>query len=182
MINAGAIAASGLIFRKFGDATFDRILEVYSAFAGRPLELDESVYASERDTGHRNRAIGHLLRNFEILNDAVEPALELYFKQCAISVTCRDLSIMAATLANHGVNPLTGNRAISREQVQRVLSVMSTCGMYDYSGEWVYRVGLPAKSGVGGGILCVLPGQFGIGVFFATTGRTGKQFSRTGGL
>ena len=165
MINAGAIAASGLIFRKFGDAAFDRILEVYSAFAGRPLELDKSVYASERDTGHRNRAIGHLLRNFGILNDAVEPALELYFKQCAIAVTCRDLSIMAATLANHGVNPLTGNRAISREQVQRVLSVMSTCGMYDYSGEWVYRVGLPAKSGVGGGILCVLPGQFGIGVF-----------------
>ncbi|MDV7403007.1 glutaminase, partial [Arthrospira platensis SPKY1] len=92
-------------------------------------------------------------------------SLENYFRQCAILVTCRDLAVMAATLANGGVNPLTGQRAVPVEHLDRVLSVMATCGMYDYAGSWLTEVGLPAKSGVGGGIAAVLPGRFGIGVF-----------------
>jgi glutaminase len=106
-----------------------------------------------------------MLRNFGILEDDPEPSLDLYFRQCSISVDCRDLSVMAATLANGGVNPVTGERAVRRDLVESVLSIMTTCGMYDYAGEWLYAVGMPAKSGVAGGILAVLPGQLGIGVF-----------------
>ena len=143
----------------------DSILDAYSRYAGRPLDVDETVYASESRTGHRNRAIGWMLRNFSILSDDPTPTLEAYFRQCAIRVTCRDLALIGATLANGGVNPVTGIRAIAEEYVQDVLSVMATCGMYDYSGEWLYRTGLPAKSGVGGGILAVQPGRIGIGVY-----------------
>src|SRR5205823_9737090 len=119
---------------------------------GRELSLDRAVYQSEKETGHRNRAIGHMLRNFDILTADLEAPLDLYFRQCSIAVDSRDLSVMAATLANGGVNPLTGERAIRRELVENLLSVMTTCGMYDYAGEWLYWVGLPAKSGVTGGI------------------------------
>ncbi len=165
MINAGAIAAAGLIAGKSMSGRLQRILETFSLFAGRDLKIDESVYASESTTGHRNRAIGHMLRNFDILDGDPTPVVDLYFKQCSISVTCRDLGIMAATLANHGVNPVTEKRAIRGEYVESVLSVMASCGMYDYAGEWIYRVGMPAKSGVAGGIMAVLPGQLGIGIF-----------------
>jgi glutaminase len=106
-----------------------------------------------------------MLRNFSILADEPTPTLETYFRQCSIRVTCRDLALIGATLANGGVNPVTGFRAIAEEYVDNVLSVMATCGMYDFSGEWLYRTGLPAKSGVGGGILAVQPGRIGIGVF-----------------
>ena len=106
-----------------------------------------------------------MLRNFDIIEEEPTDVLETYFQQCAIRVTCRDLAVMGATLANHGVNPLTRKRAIDPEYVANILSVMSTCGMYDFSGGWIYRVGLPAKSGVGGGIMAVLPGQLGIGIF-----------------
>ena len=142
-----------------------RILDTYSRYAGRTLQVDEQVYASESATGHRNRAIGWMLRNFSILADDPTPTLESYFRQCSIRVTCRDLALIGATLANGGVNPVTGIRAIPMEHVENVLSVMATCGMYDFSGEWLYRTGLPAKSGVGGGILAVQPGRIGIGVF-----------------
>ena len=130
-----------------------------------PVDVDMAVFTSERATGHRNRAIAHLMRNFDIIDERIEEALDLYFKQCSILVTCRDLAMMAATLANGGVNPLTGERAVAVEYVRDILSVMYTCGMYDFAGEWAYSVGLPAKSGVGGGIIAVLPGQAGIGVF-----------------
>jgi glutaminase len=106
-----------------------------------------------------------MLRNFNILTNDPEPVLDLYFQQCSITVDCRDLAVMAASLANGGVNPLTGHRAVKQDYVENILSVMASCGMYDYAGEWIYRVGMPAKSGVGGGILAVLPGQLGIGVF-----------------
>ncbi len=165
MINAGAIATAGLIEGKSEKARFQRVLESFSRFAGRDLTLDETVYRSESETGHRNRAIGHMLRNFEILTTDPLPVTELYFKQCSISVNCRDLATMAATLANGGVNPITGKQAIRGEYVESVLSVMETCGMYDYAGEWIYNVGMPAKSGVAGGVIAVLPGQLGIGVF-----------------
>ena len=165
MINAGAIATAGLIAGRTPEARFKRVLEAFGHHAGRELSLDEAVFRSENETGHRNRAIGHMLRNFEILTTDPIPVVELYFKQCSISVTCRDLGIMAATLANRGVNPVTGKQALRGEYVESVLSVMETCGMYDYAGEWLYSVGMPAKSGVSGGVIAVLPGQLGIGVF-----------------
>jgi glutaminase len=165
MINAGAIAATSLIAGHSREDKLQRLLTVLSTYAGRPLSIDTPVYESERDTGHRNRAIAHLLRNFDIIPMDPEPALDLYFQQCSVSVTCHDLAVMAATLANQGVNPLTGEPAVPAACVDSMLSVMTTCGMYDYAGEWVYSVGLPAKSGVAGGVLAVLPGQLGIGVF-----------------
>ena len=165
MINAGAIAAASQVAGHSPGDRFHRILSVFSLYAGRQLELDAAVYESESETGHRNRAIGHMLRNFDIVTGPPEVPLDLYFRQCSISVDCRDLSLMAATLANGGVNPLTGERAVRHQLVESVLSVMTTCGMYDYAGEWLYWVGLPAKSGVAGGVLAVLPGQLGIGVF-----------------
>ncbi len=138
---------------------------MFGRYAGRELRVAEDVYRSERDTGHRNRAIAHLLRNFSVIGDDPEEVLDLYFHQCAIEVTCRDLAMMGATLANKGVNPATGERAVDERYVPSVLSVMATCGMYDFAGQWLYDVGLPAKSGVGGGILAVLPGQLGIGTY-----------------
>jgi len=165
LINAGAIAACGLIPGDSAEEKTARVLEALSRYAGRALDIDERVYNSESATGHRNRAIGWMLRNFEILADEPAPTLEAYFQQCSIRVTGRDLALMGATLANGGVNPVTGVRALAEEYVDNVLSVMATCGMYDFSGEWLYRTGLPAKSGVGGGILAVQPGRLGIGVF-----------------
>lgn len=165
MINAGAIATCGQILKKDSGNRIDRVVEYLSGFTGRRLEINKQVYESESETGHRNRAIGWLLRNFGILDDTPDETLETYFQQCSVEVNCRDLALMGATLANQGIQPVTGKRAIAAEYVDNVLGVMATCGMYDWSGEWVYRVGLPAKSGVGGGILAVLPGQLGIGVF-----------------
>jgi glutaminase len=138
---------------------------LFGKYTGREVAVDEAVYRSESATGHRNRAIGHLLRNFEIVDGDPEDALDLYFRTCAISVTCRDLAVAAASLANGGVNPITGKRAVETRYVSSILSVMGSCGMYDYAGEWIYRVGMPAKSGVSGDVLAVLPGQLGIGVF-----------------
>jgi len=165
MINAGAIATTGLIGGKSAKTRLERMLQVFSLYTGRNISIDMDVYASESATGHRNRAIGHMLRNFDILTEDPDPVVDLYFKQCSISVTCRDLAIMAATLANHGLNPVTGKQAIRGEYVESVLSVMASCGTYDFAGEWIYKVGMPAKSGVAGGIIAVLPGQLGIGVF-----------------
>jgi len=134
-------------------------------FVGHAVEVDEAVYRSESETGFRNRAIAWMLKNFGIIDGEPMASLENYFRQCSVLVTCRDLAYMAATLANGGVHPLTGKRALSAEHVEPVLSVMATCGMYDFAGSWLYEVGLPAKSGVGGGIIAVLPGRFGIGIF-----------------
>jgi glutaminase len=165
MINAGAIATCAQVKATVSGNRSQRILQYLSTCAGRGLDIDEEVYRSESETGHRNRAIGWMLRNFGIVEEDPTDVLEAYFRQCSIRVTCRDLAFMGATLANQGVNPFTRESAIQREYVDNILSVMATCGMYDYSGEWIYRVGLPAKSGVGGGIIAVLPGKVGIGVF-----------------
>ena len=175
MINAGAIATAGQISGEGLEERFERILNCYSAHAGRELEVDEAVYASESATGFRNRAIAYLLRNSEIICDPVDENCELYFKQCSILVNCFDLACMGATLANNGVNPLTGKRALEDKHVSKVLSVMGSCGMYDGSGEWIYQVGLPSKSGVGGGILGVLPGQMGIAVFSPRLDKKGNS-------
>ena len=165
MINAGAIAMSGSVSGDSADERITHILEKFALFTGHPLEIDHSVFESERSTGHRNRAIAHLLLNAGIIDSSPDEVLDVYFKQCSINVDCRDLAVMAATLANQGVNPVTGVRALKSEVVPKVLTVMATCGMYDGSGEWMYNIGLPAKSGVGGGIMAVYPGKFGMAVF-----------------
>jgi glutaminase len=165
MVNAGAIACSGLIHHAEGDGAFERIRTTLSRFAGRELAVDEAVFASERATGDRNRAIAWLLRNHAVLHGDVDAVLDVYFRQCAVLVTARDLAIMAATLANSGLNPVTGERILAPYAVARTLSLMTSSGMYDYAGEWIYRVGIPAKSGVGGGIVAALPSQLGLGTF-----------------
>ncbi len=165
MVNAGAIAAASLITGSDPAERLNRLLDTFRRYVGHDVNVDMAVFTSERATGHRNRAIAHLMRNFGMIGDDIEESLDLYFKQCSILVTCRDLAVMAATLANDGVNPLTGERAVDETYIRDILSVMYTCGMYDYAGEWAYRVGMPAKSGVSGGIIAVAPRRAGIAVF-----------------
>jgi glutaminase len=165
MINAGAITVTALLHARHGDATSDHLLRRLGTAAGRPLTTDEAVFESERRTGHRNRAIAHLLLNFGLVHEQAERALDVYFKQCSILVTCRDLAMMAATLANMGRNPRTGLPVFDIGAVRSMLSIMFTCGMYDYSGEWAYRVGVPAKSGVAGGVMAVVNRQLGIATY-----------------
>lgn len=164
MINAGAIATTALV-RADQATPLERLLATFASYTGHDMDIDTAVFNSERETGHRNRAIAHLLRGYGILEGSPEAATDLYFQQCSIRVTARDLALMGACLANGGVNPVTGVVALKRRYVDKVLAVMSSCGMYDYSGGWIFNVGMPAKSGVGGGIMAVLPGQFGLGVF-----------------
>jgi glutaminase len=164
MVNSGAITVTALLHQIHGARTFEHVLNRFSAIAGRPLTIDEDVYESERRTGHRNRAIAHLLLNFGVVHDEAEEALDVYFRQCSILVTARDLAMMAATLANGGKNPITGKQVLGVGNVPEVLAVMATAGLYDDSGKWLYRTGLPGKSGVGGGLIAVSPGKFGIAV------------------
>ena len=165
LVNAGAIATADLIKGKDFSERITRMLAMFAKYLGRTVYVDNSIFMSERATGHRNRAIGHLMLNFGMIEDRVQETLELYFQQCSLLVNCHDLAVMGATLANGGVNPITGERAIQAEYVKDLLSIMLSCGMYDYAGEWAFRVGIPAKSGVAGGIVAVVPGQFGIGIF-----------------
>ncbi len=165
MINAGAIAITGMLPEDLTGTRFPFVMDAFSRFAGRDLELDEGIYASESATGHRNRAIAHLLRGADVIGADVDGIVEDYFRQCSVLVTASDLATMAATLAAGGVQPVTGDRIVGPEAVERALSVMSTCGMYDYSGTWMYEVGVPAKSGVGGGVIGVLPGQLAIAAY-----------------
>jgi glutaminase A len=166
MINAGAIGIAALQPGADPDDRLRRLLDRLAPFAGRPLDLDHAVLDSEWATADRNRSIAYLMRNFGMLAGGdLDGALRLYLQSCAVLVDCRDLAIMAGTLANGGVNPVTGALALAPEHLRDVLSVMLTCGMNEWAGEWTYRVGLPAKSGVGGGVLAVVPGALGIAVF-----------------
>jgi glutaminase len=165
MVNAGAITVAGILREQFQDEAFEAVLERFSKAAARPLDLDESVYRSEEATGHRNRAISYLLCASEVLVEPVAPALDLYFRLCSVRVTARDLATMAATLANMGQNPMTGEYVFGLRAVRDTLSVMFSCGMYKYSGNWTCDVGIPAKSGVGGGVIGVVNRQMGIGSF-----------------
>lgn len=165
MINAGALAVCSLIKGSGGKSAIDRIVELYSEFAGRRLSSSGRVFAAERRHSDHNHALAYLLSSFGIIETRPTSALETYLRQCAVQVTCRDLSMMAATLANGGTNPVTGVAALEIEAVERVLSVMMTSGMYDNAGDWVVNVGMPAKSGVGGGTIAVLPGQAGLAVY-----------------
>src|SRR5512137_2415085 len=164
-VNPGAIATTSLVEGKTPDEKWARIIGIHEAFAGRKLEVNQEVYKSESDTNERNRAIAVLMHAYGRLYDDPLVTTDLYTRQCSISVTASDLAVMAATLANGGKNPITGKQVIGQEHVQRILAVMATAGLYDDSGIWLYRVGLPAKSGVGGGIIAVAPGRFGIAVF-----------------
>jgi glutaminase len=165
MINAGAIATTGLLSGATVADQWNRIADVMSEFIGHDITVDDDVYRSESESGFRNRAIAWMLKNFGILEGDPMPILENYFRQCSINVTCRDLAFLAATLANAGVHPITGRRAVPAEDIQSVLSIMATCGMYDYAGSWLYEVGLPAKSGVSGGVIAVMPGRFGVAIY-----------------
>jgi glutaminase len=175
MVNSGAIACSGLIRQAKGGGALEYIRQALSRFAGRELAVDEAVFASESATGDRNRAIGYLLRNSTVIQDDVSEVLEVYFRQCSILVTARDCAIMAATLANRGLNPVTGEQVVSPYAITHTLSVMTSAGMYDFAGEWIYRVGVPAKSGVGGGILAALPAQLGLGSYSPRLDRHGNS-------
>lgn len=165
MVNAGAIAATAMIPPRDGLDATATLLAGLGRFIGRPVEVDQAVLESERATGHRNRAIGHLLRASGAIDGDAGEAVDRYFVQCSVAVSAVDLARVAATLANGGVDPVTGERIVSAATVRTVLSVMATCGMYDGAGEWLVSVGLPAKSGVAGGLLAVVPGRLGIGVY-----------------
>jgi glutaminase len=165
MVNAGAVLVSSLVHGETADERFGRIRDGLSAFAGRRLEVDERVHDSERESGDRNRALAYLMHGTGALSIGVDEAVDAYFRTSSLRVTARDLAVMGATLAAGGRNPVTGERVLAADLLPTVLSVMSTCGLYDGAGRWVHRVGMPAKSGVSGGLVTVLPGQLGLGLF-----------------
>jgi glutaminase len=165
MVNAGAIAVAELMDGNTAEERVANMLALFSSLGGRRLDIDEAVYRSEHASGHRNRAIAYMMLNTSMLERDPNEVLDLYFRQCSVKITARDLAIMAATLANDGRNPITGEIVYGAECVRDVLTVMNSCGMYNYAGQWSYEVGMPAKSGVSGCILAVIPGQIGIGVY-----------------
>jgi len=165
MVNAGAIAIAEMMLGDTQDERIANMLELFSSLAGRKLDIDEQVFNSELATGHRNRAIAYMMLNTAMITHDPNEVLDLYFRQCSVNVTCSDLAIMAATLANDGTNPLTNKAVFDTQYVRDMLTVMNSCGMYDYAGEWAYEVGMPAKSGVSGCIIAVIPGQIGICVY-----------------
>ena len=165
MINSGAIATTSLIEGIDFNSKLELILNHFEKFVGHKLTIDEKVFASEKNTAHRNRAIAHLMKHFEVIDSDIEETLDLYFKQCSILVNCNDLAMIAGTMANRGIQPKTRQQVMSADHVVQTLSLMFSCGMYDTAGEWAFRVGLPAKSGVSGALFVVVPGQFGLAVY-----------------
>jgi len=164
MVNPGAITTTSMISGATPDEIWGKIMSIHNDCAGRQLTVNQEVYESEAATNQRNQAISMLMYAYGHIKDKPLQACDLYTKQCAISVNAKDLAMMAATLANGGKNPVTGKQAIQTANVPKILAVMATAGLYDDSGKWLYATGLPAKSGVGGGILAVSPGRFGIAV------------------
>jgi glutaminase len=165
LVNAGAIATVDLVPVPRGMDKWSVIMGNLEAFAGRKLTVNDEVYRSESETNTHNRAIVQLLKDYEVIEGDPMQALDLYTRQCSVSVSARDLAVMGATLANGGRNPLTSVQVVSPQTSAKVLAVLSTAGLYETTGEWLYRVGVPAKSGVGGGIMAVVPGKFAIGTF-----------------
>jgi glutaminase len=165
LVNAGAIATTSLISGKNEDERWNKILAFYSKAAGEKLKLIDEVYKSEAATNTGNKALSYLLAKYDrIYSDPFE-AVDIYTKQCSVGVNVEQLARMGATLANNGVNPVTGERIIKAEDIPHILSAMTMAGLYDGSGGWAWHVGLPAKSGVGGGIVAVVPGKGAIAVF-----------------
>ena len=176
MINTGAIALCTLIHGETYEEKFDRLLELTRSLAGNPgLEVDESVYRSEKETGNKNRALAYMLKAYGMIHDPVEEILDCYFKACSILVDCRDLARIGNIFAHHGLNPVTGEQMFSSEFARYVNATLATCGMYDGSGEFALKVGFPAKSGVGGGIMGVIPRNMGIGVYAPSLDKHGNS-------
>jgi glutaminase len=165
MVNSGAIATTSLVPGEALEERWAFLLGGLSRFAGRELELDDEVYASASATNHRNQAIAQLLQDRQRIAGDSREALDLYTRQSSVRVTATDLAVMGATLADGGVNPVTAERVISAETCRHTLAVMTTAGLYETSGDWLYDVGLPGKSGIGGGIVTVAPGKGGLGTF-----------------
>ena len=164
LVNSGALAVAGILEKVYGANSFDELARGYSLFAGRDLELDETVMRSELDTADRNRAICHLLAAEGYIGN-VERTLELYTYGCSLLVSAETMAIMAASLAKGGTNPVYNELIVERIVARHVLSVMLSCGMYDYAGRWIIEVGLPAKSAVSGGVVAAVPGKAGVCVF-----------------
>ncbi|NJP64731.1 glutaminase [Streptomyces spiramenti] len=177
MINAGAITVHSLAGPEgCGPADrVERVVDGLSAFAGRRLSVDQEVYGSEMAHAHRNLAIAHMLRSHDVLTEDARTVVDGYTLQCSVVVTTRDLALMAATLANRGVNPLSGEQVVPGRVVRQTLSVMFSCGMYDAAGDWATQVGIPAKSGVAGGLIGALPGRIGIATFSPRLDRHGNS-------
>ena len=164
LVNPGAISATSMVTGGSSDAVWTKIIGFHNDAAGRQLSVLQDVYKSESDTNQRNQAIGALMLAYGYIKDNWQQAVDLYTRQCSIGVNAQDLATMAATLAAGGRNPVTGKQVMDAAKVPGVLAVMATAGLYDDSGKWLYATGLPAKSGVGGGIIAVSPGKFGIAV------------------
>ncbi len=162
LVNPGAITTTSMVKGDTRPVIWRSILNYYSDFAARPLKINAEVFKSEADTNQRNQAISMLEYAYGRIKDQPLRATDIYTEQCAVSVNAKDLAIMAATLANGGTNPITGKALVKPENIPEILAVMATAGLYDDAGKWLYRTGLPAKSGVGGGIIAVVPGKFGI--------------------
>jgi glutaminase len=175
MVNAGAIATTSLVPGATPDAKWQCIHDALSRFAGRTLPLNDEVFASASETNYRNQAIARLLQGFCRIYLSPDEAIELYTRQCSLNVTARDLAVMGATLADGGVNPLTQERVVAAEVCHYVLAVMATAGLYETSGDWLYRIGLPGKSGIGGGIVAVSPGKGGLGTFAPPLDQAGNS-------
>jgi glutaminase len=164
LVNPGAISTTGMVKGNNADEIWNKIMGIHNDFAGRQLTVLEDVYKSEADTNQRNQAIGALMLAYGYIKSDWQRAVDLYTRQCSIGVNAKDLAMMAGTLANAGKNPVTGKQIVDPGKVPGILAVMATAGLYDDSGKWLYATGLPAKSGVGGGIIAVSPGKFGIAV------------------
>ena len=175
MVNAGAIATTSLAPGANAEERWAFIHDGLSRFAGRELAMDRDVYASEAATNQRNRGIARLLQGYGRIYSDPEEATDIYTRQCALNVTARDLAVMGATLADGGVNPITKERVVDEDRCRRVLAVMATAGLYEQSGDWLYEVGLPGKSGVAGGIVTIAPGKGGLGVFSPPLDRAGNS-------
>jgi glutaminase len=165
MVNAGAIAVAAMIKKSPVDVGIQAFVDRLSAASGRQLRVDYNVMRSEAETGHRNRAIAYLMRSFDVIDERLHESLQQYFAQCSLLVTCQDMAMIGATVANMGKNPITNEQVFDFRYLKYMLSVMFTCGLYDYAGGWAYQVGLPAKSGVSGGIFGVVNRQAGLAVY-----------------
>ncbi len=175
LVNPGAIATTSMVPGNTPEEQWNRIIGIYSDFAGRKLEVNQEVYKSESETNQRNQAIGMLMNAYGLLKGDPKTATDIYTRQCSVNVNAKDLATMAATLANGGVNPITGKKVIDQKHIKGILAVMATAGLYDDTGQWLFKTGLPAKSGVGGGIIAVVPGKYGVAVFSPPLDKAGNS-------
>ncbi|MBR2646841.1 MAG: glutaminase A [Clostridia bacterium] len=176
MVNTGAIALCTLINGATYEEKFERLLSLAKRMTGNPnLSLDTSVYLSEKATGHKNRALAYMLKAYGMIHEEVEDVVDLYFRACSIKVDCKDLANIARILADQGVDRKTGERIIEAEYTRYINAIMTTSGMYDGSGEFAFNVGIPAKSGVGGGIMAVVPRRMGIGIYAPALDKKGNS-------